>query len=66
VRDIIVSADRAVPPENRAFTRRNPSTLIGPSAGSCCTVKYTPRSYGIESNPQQCTSRAPLRTARSW
>ena len=39
---------------------------IGTPSGSCSTVNCTPRSYGIESKPHECTSRAPLRSACSW
>lgn len=44
-----------------------PSTRSGTPDGSRFTVKYVPRSAGIESNPQACTSRAPVSRARaSW
>ncbi|CAM5728202.1 hypothetical protein SVIOM74S_09932 [Streptomyces violarus] len=58
-------AEAKVPPENAASAVTKPSTVRGTSSGSCCTVKYTPRSCGIESNPAACTSRAPVSRARA-
>ncbi len=60
-----VSAEARVPPEKNALDRMKPSTVSGTPSGSCRTVKYAPRSAGIESKPQACTSRAPVSRARA-
>ncbi len=59
------SAEAKVPPENMACARTYPSTVSGTPSGSCRTVKYAPRSCGTESNPQECTIRAPVSRARA-
>ena len=54
-------AECSVPPENvppRADVARQARS--GHRSGSCATVNSAPRSCGIESNPQECTSRAPV------
>ncbi|CAM5627898.1 hypothetical protein SALBM311S_09080 [Streptomyces alboniger] len=48
-----------MPPEKAASALTNPSTVRGTPSGNCRTVKYTPRSWGTESKPHACTSRAP-------
>lgn len=50
-----------------AFTRSATEVHGTPnSARACCWVNHTPRSDGIESNPQACTIRAPLASASAW
>ena len=65
-RDIAFIAEWKVPPENMPLARTTPRTVTGPDALSCCTVKRAPRSCGIESKPQACTIRAPVRSAVAW
>ncbi len=59
-------AEWKVPPEKAALLRSMPRIRTGTPSGSCCTVNSAPRSCGIESKPQACTSRAPVSTARAW
>jgi hypothetical protein len=60
----------AVPPLRPPLTLRTKHFTCrhgGPPASfaACCTTSV-PRSDGIESNPQQCTMRAPVSLARAW
>jgi hypothetical protein len=52
-RENAVIAVCSVPPDGLPPARIMPSTLIGTFFGNCSTVYCTPRSYGIESKPQQ-------------
>ena len=51
-------------PPREPFTRMATRVHGSPNASSAaCWVNHTPRSDGIESNPQEWTMRAPLRSA---
>ena len=59
----------SVPPDQVPFIPRTRPLTRGTTAPSCstaaCCTKYTPKSNGIESKPQENTIRAPLTLACS-